>query len=81
MMTVAVVFCCLAAAQIVTAIKINLREKLTPANSTEQQFVFFVFGDKQCHVNNPTPYNKFLEHALNDFDGAMAEFKQLAASL
>ena len=63
------------------AVKIKLREKLQPSNSTEQKFVFFVFGEKQCQVNNPTPYNKFLERAVNDFGGAMAEFKQTAASL
>lgn len=63
------------------AIRINLREKLPPSNSSEQKFVFFVFGAKECRVNNPTPYNKFIERAVNDFGGAMAEFKQTAASL
>lgn len=63
------------------AIKINLMEKLQPSNSSEQKFIFFVFGVKQCRVNNPTPYNKFFERAVNDFGGAMAEFKQAAASL
>jgi len=63
------------------AIRINLREKLPPSNSSEQKFTFFMFGPKQCYVKNSTPYHKFLERAVNDFGGAMAEFKQAAASL
>ena len=62
-------------------IQINLRERLPASDSREQKFVPFMIKDKTCKVHNQKPYSKFLERTVNDFNGAMAEFKQITASL
>jgi hypothetical protein len=62
-------------------IQINLKERLPASDSREQKFVPFMIRDKNCRVDNQKPYSKFLERTVNDFNGAMAEFKQLTASL
>jgi hypothetical protein len=62
-------------------IQINLKERLPASDSREQKFVSFMTKDKKCRVDNQKPYSKFLERTVSDFDGAMAEFKQLTASL
>ena len=67
--------------RIFAGMQINLREKLPTSDTGDQKFVFLVFGDEKCGVGDPDPYTKFLVRAVNDFDGAMAEFKQIAASL
>jgi len=66
-----------------TALQINLKEKLQASDSREQKFGLPVFGYKKdkCYVEEAGPYTKFLARAVNDFDGALAEFKKLAASL
>lgn len=62
-------------------IQINLREKLPASDSREQKFTPFMIKDRKCQVDNQKPYSKLLERTVNDFNGAMAEFKQTAASL
>jgi hypothetical protein len=62
-------------------VKINLKEKLAASNSSEQKFVFSIVGDKRCYVENPDPYSKFIERAGSDFNGTLAEFKQVADAL
>jgi hypothetical protein len=62
-------------------IQINLKERLAASQSREQKFVPFMIEDRKCMVDNQKPYSKFLERTVNDFDGAMAEFKQITASL
>lgn len=66
-----------------TGLQINLKERLTASNSREQKFVFLIPKGRDCHryVSKPDPFYKFLKRAVNDFDGAMAEFKRIAASL
>ena len=63
-------------------VQINLTEKLVASNSREQKFVFLMQGVPTCrnYVKSPKPITKFLTLAINDFDAAMREFKQLAAS-
>lgn len=64
-------------------LQINLRERLPASNSREQKFVFLMPGGNDCYkyVSNPDPYHKLLKRAVNDFNGAMAEFKRVADSL
>jgi tetratricopeptide (TPR) repeat protein len=62
-------------------LQINLKEKLPATNSSEQKFGSIVTGDKTCYPRDPSRFNKFLEHAVNDFTAAMAEFKQISTSL
>jgi hypothetical protein len=62
-------------------IQINLKERLAASNSREQKFVPFMIKDRKCTVDNQKPYSKLLERTVNDFAGAMAEFKRLAESL
>jgi hypothetical protein len=62
-------------------IQINLKERLAASNSREQKFVPFMIKDRKCTVDNQKPYSKLVERTVNDFAGAMTEFKQLAASL
>lgn len=62
------------------ALQLNLREKLPASDSREQKFVFFRFGTDRCALED-SPYKKFLERAVNDFDGALAAFRQTAAAL
>jgi len=62
-------------------IQINLKERLPASDSREQKFVVFMSEDRKCQVSNQKPYSTLLERAVNDFGGAMAEFRQLAASL
>lgn len=62
-------------------IQINLKERLAASNSREQKFVPFMIKDRKCTVDNQKPYSKLLERTVNDFAGAMIEFKQLAESL
>lgn len=62
-------------------IQINLKERLTASDSREQKFVFLIPDDRKCRLYDPSRFNKFLERAVNDFDSALAEFKQLTASL
>lgn len=66
-----------------TALQINLKEKLPASDSKEQKFGLPLFGYKKdkCHMEEAGPYTKFLARTVNDFDGALAEFKQLTASL
>ena len=65
-----------------TGIQINLKERLAASDSREQKFVFLMTGDRNCQEYlEPEPYTKFLKRTINDFDGALAEFKQLTASL
>jgi hypothetical protein len=63
------------------ALQFNLKERLPASDSREQKFIFFIIGDKKCEVRVSTPYKKFLERTVSDFDGATAEFRQIAASL
>jgi len=62
-------------------LQINLKEKLPATNSREQKFSSIVTGDRKCNSHDPSRFNEFLEHAVNDFTGAMAEFKQITTSL
>ena len=62
-------------------IQINLKERLPASDSREQKFAVYLVQDKKCRVENQKPYSQLLERTLNDFDGAVAEFKQLAESL
>jgi hypothetical protein len=62
-------------------IEISFKEKLPASNSSGQKFVFFLFQRKGCHEVDPDPYRKFIERAVNDFPGAIAEFKQTAETL
>jgi len=62
-------------------IQINLKEKLPASDSREQKFVPFMTKDRKCQIKNQKPYSQFLERTVNDFDGAVVEFKQLADSL
>lgn len=62
-------------------IQINLKERLPASNSREQKFVPFMIEDRKCTVDNQKPYSKLLERTVNDFPGALTEFKQLADSL
>jgi hypothetical protein len=62
-------------------IQINLKERLAASNSREQKFVPFMIKDRKCTVDNQKPYSKLVERTVNDFAGAMTEFKQLAESL
>ncbi|HKR11531.1 MAG TPA: tetratricopeptide repeat protein [Pyrinomonadaceae bacterium] len=56
--------------------------KLRLHDRPEQQFAFRTFTrDNKCSVKNQKPYKKFIKRAVNDFSGAMAEFKQLTTSL
>jgi hypothetical protein len=62
-------------------LEFNLREKLPASNSSTQKFLFFLLGDKKCPPVRPQEYLKFLERAVNDFNGTMAKFKEVTASL
>lgn len=62
-------------------IQVNLKERLTASDSREQKFAVYLVRDKKCRVDNQKPYSQFLERTLNDFDGAVAQFKQLAEAL
>ncbi len=62
--------------------RLNLKEKLQPSDSSTQKFVFALFGGKGCDTNiNSDPYTRFMKRAVNDFNGAVAELKRLADSL
>lgn len=65
----------------IAGMQINLRERLPTSDTKDQKFAFLVFGAKKCDVKDPDPYTKFLVRVVNDFNGAMAEFKQVTASL
>lgn len=68
-------------------IQINLKEKLPGSNSSKQKFIFFLAVDKHCRrivarrQMKASPYRHFIQRTVKDFDGAVAEFKQLTASL
>jgi tetratricopeptide (TPR) repeat protein len=64
-------------------VQINLTERLAVSNSRQQKFAFLMQGIPTCnrYVKNPKPYTNFLMRAINDFNGALSEFKQLTASL
>ena len=63
-------------------IQLNLKEKLPASNSDEQKFVFILLSeDKRCALSDWNPYAKFIERAVKDFNGMVAEFKQVAAEL
>jgi len=62
-------------------VQINLKERLEASDSREQKFAFLITQEKKCDLYDPSRFNKFVERAVNDFTGAMAEFKQIAASL
>jgi hypothetical protein len=62
-------------------IQLNLKEKLPGSNSSEQKFVFYVVRDKRCGQLEASPYRHFIQRAVKDFNGAVAEFKRVAGSL
>jgi hypothetical protein len=65
-------------------VQVNLKERLAASDSREQKFVFLVHGErKRCYreLSETGPYLKFVLRAIHDFDGAAAEFKQLAETL
>jgi Tfp pilus assembly protein PilF len=63
-------------------IQINLKEKLLRSNSNGQKFVFhLITQDKRCTLSDWGPYSKFIQSAVKDFDGTLAEFKRVAAEL
>ncbi len=62
-------------------LQINLIERLPASDSREQKFTAFLIKDKKCRVENQKPYSQLIERTVSDFDGAMAEFKELTASL
>lgn len=64
-----------------SGLQINLKERLTASDSREQKFAFLVTQEKKCDLRDPSRFNKFVERAVNDFTGTMAEFKQIAAAL
>jgi hypothetical protein len=66
-----------------SGLQINLRERLPASNSREQKFVFLIPEARDCdkYVSERDPYHKLLKRAVNDFNGAMIEFKRIAASL
>lgn len=62
-------------------IQLNLKEKLPGSNSSEQKFVFYAVRDKHCQRMEGSPYRHFIQRAVKDFNGAVAEFKRAADSL
>ncbi|HWN11073.1 MAG TPA: hypothetical protein VNO50_17675 [Pyrinomonadaceae bacterium] len=62
-------------------IQINLKERLPASDSREQKFVPFMTKDRKCQIKNQKPYSQLLERTINDFEGAVAEYKQLVDSL
>lgn len=62
-------------------IQLNLTEKLPGSNSSEQKFVFFHAKGKRCRQMKASPYRHFIQRAVKDFNGAVAEFKRIADSL
>jgi hypothetical protein len=62
-------------------IQLNLKEKLPGSNSNEQKFVFFLAGGKRCRQMKASPYRHFIQRAVKDFSGAVAELKRVADSL
>jgi hypothetical protein len=63
-------------------IQVFLKEKLPASNSDVQKFVFFVFGvGEHCIYMNWGPYRHFIQRAITDFTGTLAEFKRVADSL
>jgi hypothetical protein len=62
-----------------------LREKLPASNSSAQKFHFAISNEKHCFSLydqlNPDGFLKFLKRAVLDFNGTMAKFKEVAASL
>lgn len=67
----------------VEGLQINLKERLAPSNSRQQKFAYLYPNVGDCHqyVTNPDPYHKLVKRAVNDFNGAMAEFKKITESL
>ena len=63
------------------ALQINLKEKLPASDSREQKFGFRLMGMRGCELENYKPYSKFLELAVNDFNAAMAQFREVTAAL
>jgi hypothetical protein len=62
-------------------IQLNLTEKLPGSDSNKQKFVFFVAEGKRCRWIEATPYRRFIQRAVKDFNGTVAEFKRVADSL
>lgn len=63
-------------------LQINLKERHAASNSREQKFVFLMYGTNcQKFVTDLNPYTKFLQRTINDFDGALDEFKHRTALL
>jgi hypothetical protein len=62
-------------------IQLNLKEKLPGSNSDEQKFVFSRAYDRRCSQMEASPYRHFIQRAVKDFGGAVAEFKRVADSL
>ena len=63
-------------------LQINLKEKLAASNSREQKFVFLMYGRNcQNFVTDVDRYGEFLKRTIDDFDGALKEFKQVTDSL
>jgi hypothetical protein len=64
-----------------SGIQINLKERLQPSNSREQKLSFLTWQNSKCSDFNLTRSTEFIEHVVNDFPTALAEFKQLATTL
>lgn len=65
-----------------TGLQINLKEKLAGSNSTEQKFVFLMYGTNcQKFVTDLDAYSKFLKRTIDNFASALDEFKHLTDSL
>ena len=64
-----------------SGIQINLSERHQPSNSREQKLSFLSWQNSKCKEFNIYPVTEFVEHVVNDFPAALAEFKQLATSL
>lgn len=62
-------------------IQVNFKQSPSASDTGDQKFAFLVLGDEKCGVGDPEPYTKLLARAVKDFGGALAEFKQVAASL
>jgi tetratricopeptide (TPR) repeat protein len=63
-------------------IQIKLKERLPVSDSAAQKFAFHLLTeDKHCDLRDWRPYLKFIDGAVKDFNGTMAEFKRVAAAL
>lgn len=67
--------------QYVAGMQLNFKESPSASDTGDQKFAFALAGDRKCQVKNPEPYARLLVRAVDDFAGALAEFKQTAAAL